>query len=58
MIDKSLLEILVCPKCKEPLKYDEKENVLICWKCKLKFKIKGGIPDMLIEDAVKISNKN
>ncbi len=57
MIDKSLLEILVCPKCKGSLKYDEKEGVLICWKCKLKFKIKDRIPDMLIEDAVKISNK-
>ncbi len=55
MIDKELLNSLVCPKCKGPLEYDEKDNSLICHNCKLKFKIlEGGIPDMLIEDAEKL----
>ncbi|MCD6477453.1 MAG: Trm112 family protein [Candidatus Aenigmarchaeota archaeon] len=53
-LSKELLDILVCPKCKGPLKYDRKNNKLICEKCKLKFPIlEGDIPDMLIEDAEK-----
>jgi len=54
MIDKELLDALVCPKCKGPLEYNKEENVLICHNCKLKFKIlEGGIPDMLLDDAEK-----
>ncbi len=55
MIDKELLDVLVCPKCKGKLEYREDENALICHNCKLKFKIlEGGIPDMLLEDAEQI----
>lgn len=53
-LGKEILEILACPKCKGPIKYNKKENKLICEKCRLKFPIlKGDIPDMLIEDAEK-----
>ena len=51
MIDKELLKILACPKCKGDLKYDEKNDRLICEKCKLAYPIKDGIPVMLIEEA-------
>jgi len=54
MIDKKLLKILACPKCKGDLKYDEKNDRLICEKCKLAYPIKDGIPVMLIEEAEKI----
>ena len=54
MIDKELLKILACPKCKGDLKYDEKNQRLICEKCKLAYPIKDGIPVMLIEEAEKI----
>ncbi|HDI83035.1 Trm112 family protein [bacterium] len=54
MIDKELLKILACPKCKGDLKYDEKNDRLICEKCKLAYPIKDGIPVMLIEEAEKI----
>ncbi|MCD6398475.1 MAG: Trm112 family protein [Candidatus Aenigmarchaeota archaeon] len=51
-LNKEILDILVCPKCKGELKYDKKENKLICWNCKIKFPIiDGDIPDMLIEDG-------
>jgi len=54
MLDKELLKILACPKCKGDIRYDKKENKLICDKCRLKYKIlEGDIPDMLIEDAEK-----
>ena len=53
-VDKELLEILACPKCKGDLRYEEKEDKLICDNCKLKFPIlEGEIPDLLLEDAEK-----
>ena len=53
MLDKELLEILACPKCKGELEYDKENEVLICHKCRLKYKIKDGIPIMLIDQAEK-----
>jgi len=53
MIDKKLLSILACPKCKGDLEYNKKENKLLCNKCRLKYKIIDDVPDMLIEDAEK-----
>ncbi|MEA1913503.1 MAG: Trm112 family protein [candidate division WOR-3 bacterium] len=54
MINKELLDILVCPKCKGELEYDKKKERLICHKCKLAYPIKDGIPVMLIEEAKKL----
>ena len=51
MLDKQLLEILACPKCKGDLEYDEQHNLLICPNCRLKFKIEDDIPIMLLEEA-------
>lgn len=48
-----LLKILACPVCKGPLRYDEKENKLICDRCRLKYPIKEGIPIMLESEAEK-----
>ena len=48
---KELLEILACPKCKGDLRLDEKEDGLICDKCRLLYEIKDDIPIMLIEEA-------
>jgi hypothetical protein len=50
-INKELLEILACPKCKGDLKLTEKEDGLICDKCLLLYEIKDDIPIMLIEEA-------
>jgi len=51
-LSKELLEILACPLCKGDLKYDNKEEKLICEKCRLKFPVlEGEIPDLLLEDA-------
>ncbi|MEJ2568111.1 MAG: Trm112 family protein [candidate division WOR-3 bacterium] len=54
MINKELLDILVCPKCKGELKLDEEKIRLICNECKLAYPIKDDIPVMLIEEAEKI----
>ncbi len=51
MLDKELLDILACPKCKGELEYDRENNRLICHACKLKYKIEDDIPNMLIDEA-------
>jgi len=51
MVSRKLLDILACPKCKKPIDYDKENNQLICHRCRLKFKVKDEIPDMLLEDA-------
>ncbi|ADY73334.1 UPF0434 protein ycaR [Desulfurobacterium thermolithotrophum DSM 11699] len=51
MLDGELLQILACPQCKGDLEYREKEDKLICHKCKLAYKIVDDIPVMLIDEA-------
>lgn len=53
MLDKKLLEILACPACKGNLEYDEENERLTCFACRLKYKIEEGIPIMLVEEAEK-----
>ena len=50
-IDPKLLEILVCPATKGPLRYDEKAQELISETAGLAFPIRDGIPIMLIDEA-------
>jgi uncharacterized protein YbaR (Trm112 family) len=53
-IDKKLLDILVCPKCKGDLDHEHNgEESLICGACRLKYRVEDGIPIMLIEEAEK-----
>ncbi|MEK6904655.1 MAG: Trm112 family protein [Nanoarchaeota archaeon] len=42
MIDKELMNILACPKCKSGLK--ELKNSLVCNSCRTKYRVKNGIP--------------
>ena len=53
-IDKELLDILACPKCKGELVLEEGDTGLICTTCKLKYPIEDDIPIMLIDEAIKI----
>lgn len=52
MIDKELLDIMACPKCKGDIEL--KGMFIICQKCKLAYPILDDVPDMLIEDAWKL----
>lgn len=54
-IDKDLLDILACPKCKADLRYDEEHDKLVCTnsECGLVYRIEDGIPILLIDEAVK-----
>lgn len=56
MIDKELLDILACPKCKGELEYrtsddDSKNGSLTCHACQLQFEVVDDIPNLIIEDA-------
>ena len=50
-IDPKLLEILVCPVSKGPLRHDRDHNELISDKAGLAFPIRDGIPIMLPDEA-------
>jgi len=49
VIDKRLLEILVCPVCKESVRLED--SYLVCTKCGRRYPIRDGIPVMLPEEA-------
>ncbi len=53
-INKELLDILACPKCKGNVHLNEKEDGIICDSCKLMYPIRDDIPIMLIDEAIPI----
>ena len=55
MLNKELLEILACPKCKGELEYQTEPHQFICQECKLKYLVKDDIPNFLIDEAESIS---
>jgi uncharacterized protein YbaR (Trm112 family) len=50
-IDPKLLEILVCPITKVPLRYDADKQELISDQAGLAYPIRDGIPVMLADEA-------
>ena len=50
-IDPKLLEILVCPLTKAPLRYDRETQELISEEAGLAYPIRDGIPIMLVDEA-------
>ena len=50
-IDPKLLEILVCPLTKAPLRYDRAAQELISDQAGLAYPIRDGIPIMLVDEA-------
>jgi len=53
-VDPKLLEILVCPMTKGPLRYDREKQELVSEQAKLAYPIRDGIPIMLIDEARKL----
>lgn len=53
-VDPKLLEILVCPLTKAPLRYDAAAQELISDAARLAYPIRDGIPIMLVEEARKL----
>lgn len=52
--DPKLLEMLVCPVTKMPLRYDASRQELISSRAGLAFPIREGIPVMLVDEARKL----
>ncbi len=50
-IDPRLLELLVCPLTKGPLRYDRTRNELVSDQAGLAYPIRDGIPVMLVDEA-------
>ena len=57
-MDKELLEILACPKCKGALEHvDTSESeAFLCHVCRLRFLVEDGIPNFLIDEAEALGN--
>lgn len=55
-VDPKLLDILVCPLTKGPLRYDEERQELISEQAGLAYPIRDGIPIMLIDEARKLDD--
>jgi len=55
MLAKDLLDILVCPACKQPLTYNEAAQTLKCAACRRVYPIRDEIPILLVDEA-KIEN--
>jgi uncharacterized protein YbaR (Trm112 family) len=53
-VDPRLLEILVCPVTKGPLRYDAARAELVSEQAGLAFPIRDGIPIMLVDEARKL----
>ncbi len=50
-ISPELLEILVCPACKAPVKLTADSQGLKCQQCRRVYPIKDDIPVMLVDEA-------
>jgi len=56
-VDPRLLEILVCPRTKTSLLYDEARQELISRAARLAYPIRDGIPIMLEEEARQVDEE-
>jgi uncharacterized protein YbaR (Trm112 family) len=50
-IDPKLLEILVCPQSRGPLKYDRERQELVSTQARLAYPVREGVPILLIDEA-------
>ncbi len=57
-MDPKLLEILVCPLTKGPLRYDAAAQELISDRAGLAYPIRDGIPIMLADEARGLDTKS
>lgn len=49
--DSKLLEVLVCPQTRTPLRYDKAKQELISDAARLAYPVRDGVPIMLIDEA-------
>jgi uncharacterized protein YbaR (Trm112 family) len=56
-LDQKLLDILVCPLTKGPLRWDRDAQELISEQAGLAFPVRDGIPIMLVDEARKLDSE-
>ena len=56
-LDQDLLDLLVCPLTKEPLRYDEVGAELWSLSARLAYPVRDGIPIMLPEEARELTDE-
>ena len=49
--DPKLVEVLVCPQSRTPLKYDRARQELVSLAARLAYPVRDGVPIMLIDEA-------
>ena len=49
--DPKLLEVLVCPQTRTPLRYDRERQELISERARLAYPVRDAVPIMLIDEA-------
>lgn len=54
-LDPRLTATLVCPVCKRAIVWDAEKSLLVCPRCKLAFEVKDNIPNMIPEEARKLT---
>ena len=52
---RELLDVLVCPKSKQPLVYFEAEGFLLCPASRLQYRIDDGVPVLLVDEATEVA---
>lgn len=55
-VDPKLLELLVCPLSKGPLRYDRERQELVSLQAGLAYPIRDGIPFMLADEARQLAD--
>jgi len=50
-LNRELIEILACPKCKGKLELRPDESAFTCDACKLSYAVVDDIPNFIIEEA-------
>ena len=56
-MDKKLLDLLVCPVTKGPLRYDKAAQELISLSARLAYPVRDGIPVMLEDEARELNDE-
>ena len=52
-LNKELIDLLACPKCKGKLTLKPAEDGLGCTKCDVVYPVRDDIPIMLVDQAIK-----
>lgn len=54
-LDRALIDILACPRCKGPLALRPDESAFVCTACKLVYAVVDEIPNFIVEEAKPLS---